>query len=653
MRLTICFLLFLSIAMPATAMRIDVRAPGGAVIVRVAVTHGQARWAVRYRGAPALDPAVIGLTFVHASPPPLRVARVARAGGDTRIVGLIGKSSTARDHYREARIDFAAPATGAAPALTLIVRAYNDGAAYRWVVRSPAPFRLAAEASGFGVPGTARAWAMPVKGFDSSYEEYYRAGSLPAALPDGALIVLPLLIQRGFVWMGLTEAALHDWAGLYLTRHDGEAGLQGRLPHRPDDPSAIVHGHAGGHASPWRVILLGDAPGRLIESNLVETLNPAPATRDWSWVQPGKTLFPWWNDYHWPGAPFTPGLNTATYLAYIDFAADNGIAYVTLDGYRGQAWYGGPIEPDGTPQDLTHARPEIDMPMLLARARARGVKLRVWVHWKPLSEQMDRALSTWAAWGISGVMTDFMNRDDQVMVEFYDELAAKTAARHMTVTYHGAFKPTGTQRTWPNDLGREAVRGTEYDKFPDNPGSTPEHEAILPFTRMLAGPLDVHQGGFDTVSPAGFRNRNTAPQVMGTRARAIAQYVVQENPLPMVADSPVNYHGAAGWDFVRAVPTAWDATRVLWGVPGQGIVIARRKGRDWWLGAITNAAARTITVRLPPLPTGPHAITAYEDWGSPDQRLKVTTARLGNRLTIRLRPDGGYAARLTPEPERR
>lgn len=569
------------------------------------------------------------------------------------VTGLIGKASAARDRYREATIHFAARQIG--PELDLVVRAYDDGAAYRWVIRSAAPFRLAAEKASFGVPDMAQAWAMPVKGFDSSYEEYYRTGPLPSALPNGALIALPLLIHRGPVWAGITEAALHDWAGLYVTRRDGEAGLFARLSPRLDDPDAIVHGHAGVHVSPWRVVILGDAPGRLVESNLVALLNPPPARADWSWVRPGKTVFPWWNDYYWPRAPFTPGLNTATYLAYIDFAADYRIEYVTLDGYKGQAWYGGPIGPDGTPQDLTRARAEIDLPAVIAYARARGVNIRVWAHWKPLSEQMDRALDAWAALGVSGVMTDFMNRDDQQMVAFYDALAAGTARRRMTITYHGAFKPTGNNRTWPNDLGREAVRGTEYDKFPDNPGSTPAHEAILPFTRMLAGALDVHQGGFDTVPPERFRNRYTAPQVMGTRARALAQYVVQENPLPMVADSPVNYQGATGWDFLRAVPTAWDETRVLWGEVGHGIVVARRKGREWWLGAITNEDARTIAVRLPLLPSGPYRITAYEDASAETQGVRVLRAAAlpgDDRLTIHLARDGGYAARITPERDR-
>lgn len=639
----------LLVAGPAAAA-ISVRSPNAAVVVRVELVGDELGWAVTFRGASALDRAPLGLVFAGSQSPSLSVASVERAVRDAEVTGLIGKASSARDHYRQATVRFAG-STGK-PTLELIVRAYDDGAAYRWVVRSPIPFELADECVGFGIPLLAQAWAMPVKGYDSSYEEYYRSGTLAQALPNDSLVALPLLVRRGPVWVGITEAALHDWAGMYVSRREDVAGLRGRLSPRLDDPRVIVRGHAGAHPSPWRVVLLGDTPGRLIESNLIQLLNPPPTRSDWSWVEPGKTVFPWWNDYYWPGARFTPGLNSATYLAYIDFAADNGIEYVTLDGYQGQAWYGGPIGPDGTLQDLTHARPAIDMRALMAHARARGVKIRVWAHWKPLSEQLDRALAAWAAWGVSGVMSDFMNRDDQQMVAFYDELVAKTAAHHMTITYHGAFKPTGNNRTWPNDLGREAVRGTEYDKFPDNPGSTPAHEALLPFTRMLAGPLDVHQGGFDTVAPAHFHNRNTAPQVMGTRARALAQYVVQESPLSMVADTPVNYTGAIGWDFVRAVPTAWDETRVLWGEVGRGIVIARRRGAVWWLGAITDADARTVTVRLPFAARGHLRVASYvDDPGSPQGvRRTASMVTAGGALTIGMVADGGYAARITVAP---
>lgn len=607
------------------------------------------KWSVAYMGAPVLDPAPIGLDFADEAAPRLDLLGTSRAHHDERVTGLIGKSSTARDHYHEVTIRLADAAHGRT--LELTARAYDDGAAYRWRVIGDRTFRLAREVAGFGVPAAAKVWAMPVKDFQSSYEEYYRNGQRDGAVAANGLVALPLLFHApSGAWGAVTEAALVDWAGLYLTRDPAAPGLSGRLSPRLDEPAVAVVGHAGTHVSPWRVVLLGGTSGALIQSNLVEVLNPAPDRRDWSWVHPGKTSFPWWNDYSWPGAPFIPGLNTATMKAYIDFDAANGIAYHTLDGYKGQAWYGGPIGPDGTPQDLTHARAEIDMPEVLRYARARGVRIRLWTHWKPFGEQMDRALDAWASWGVEGFMVDFMNRDDQQMVDFYTEVARKAADRHMTVNFHGAFKPTGEIRTWPNMISREAVRGIEYNKFEGNPGSTPEHEAVLPFTRMLAGPFDVHEGGFDAVLPDEFKIRNTAPQVMGTRARAMALYVVDENPLAMVADSPVRYRGAVGWPFVTAVPTAWDETRVLAAEPGHFIAIARRKGGEWWLGAITDRAARAIPVSLGMLGQGGYTADIFTDDAAEPQGVATKHSRVDRRSTIMLRlaPSGGFAARITP-----
>ncbi len=304
--------LWLLLIGPAAAS-VLVRSPGGGATAVVTVSGGAVLWSVRFRGAPVIDPAPIGLVFADNPSAPLAVGSITRTTRDLRVTGLIGKTSTARDQYREATIRFAA-ASGR-PALDFIVRAYDDGAAYRWAVRSQRPFRLMVERADFGMPDTAQAWAMPVKGFDSSYEEYYRSGPLARTLPHGQLIALPLLFHRGPVWAAITEAALHDWAGLYLTRRGGAPGMSSRLSPRLDDPGMIVRGHAGVHLSRWRLVIVGDAPGRLVESNLVTVLNPPPTVKDWSWVKPGKTVFPWWNDYYWPGAPFKPGLNTATYLA--------------------------------------------------------------------------------------------------------------------------------------------------------------------------------------------------------------------------------------------------------------------------------------------------------------------------------------------------
>ncbi|WP_428332331.1 glycoside hydrolase family 97 protein [Novosphingobium sp.] len=628
------------------AAAVVVTSPGGRAAVTMTLSPaGVAGWSVSWRGKSVLDRAPIGLRFAGNGPSALAIARITRRSHDGVVTGLLGKASTARERYNEAAVAF----SGSPDSLELVIRAYDDGVAYRWQFRTAGPFAIQAEDAGFGMPATASAWVGPASGFVSSHEPYYSAGPLAQAAPDGTLLTLPLLARRDGVWVGIAEAAVHDWAGLYLVRNTGHPGLSGRLSPRPGQPDVAVTGGAGPHVSPWRVVMLGDAPGRLIESSLVTLLNPPPDGRDWSWVRPGKTSFPWWNDYVWPGQGFAPGLNTATMDAYIDFDADHGIPFHTLDGFMDQAWYPGPIQPDGTVQDLTRARAGIDMDEILARARRRGVALRVWCHWQVLRGQMDTAFDRWEKWGVAGVMVDFMDRNDQDMIASTDEIARKAADHHLTVVLHGTSEPTGESRTWPNVLSREAVRGSEYDKFDDNPGSTPAHEVTIPFTRMLAGPMDTHEGGFDAVSPAAFHNRNTAPQVMGTRARALATYIVQENELPMVADTPAHYDGATGFDFVTRTPETWDETRVLAGAPGRYVVIARRRGASWWLGAMTDGHARTVPVRLGLLHAGTWHLDGYADTRLPN-RARHVTARVqqGQRLVIRMAEAGGYAAHLSP-----
>ena len=643
---------------PAAMAGVSVRSPDGRAAATVSFdANGRPTWTVAWRGRVVLEPASIALRFQGEASPALRLGRVTCSRHDAPVRGLIGKASSARERYSEAVITL----KGASRPLALVVRAYDDGVAYRWRFRTRARFALADEDAGFGVPDDAQVWATMADkdGFQSSYETYYRTGPPQLATDPGRLVLLPMLAHRGGAYVGITEAALHDWAGLYLVRRNGVSGFGSRLSPRLDQPGVAVVGGAGEHLSPWRVAMLGDAPGRLIESNLVSLLNAPPDRRDWSWVKPGKTSFPWWNDYWWPGASFTPGLNTATMDAYVDFDARRGIPYHTLDGYKGEAWYGGPIGPDGTAQDLTHAGPGIDMPALLAHAKARGVRIRVWCHWKPLKAQLDLALETWERWGVAGIMVDFMNRDDQEMVAFYDEVARKAADHHLTVVYHGAFKPTGIGRTWPNVIAYEAVRGTEYDKFPqtpDNPadpenlGSTAVHEATTPFVRMLAGPMDIHEGGWDYAAPGHLVHRQTAPQVIGTRARALATYIVEENGSPMLADSPARYDAdPQGLDFAAKIPAAWDETKVLASEVGRYVVIARRKGRDWWLGAVSDADARTVSVPLTLPGARSWRLDGYADDGETRRARRDTgVVQSGDSITLKLGRAGGYAARLSP-----
>ena len=348
-----------------------------------------------------------------------------------------------------------------------------------------------------------------------------------------------------------------------------------RLAPRPDEPKLAVRAILP-HLSPWRVILFAPQAEELIESDLLLKLNLPSEIADTSWIRPGKTTFPWWNDFYEQNVPFKMGLNTATAKHYIDFCAEHGIPYHSLDGINDVAWYGGPIAPYAG-ADITQAVEGLDLPAVIAYAKEKGVRLRLWMHWEAARKHMKRAFPLYHEWGIEGVMIDFMDRDDQEMVNFQRELLQLAADNQLTVTFHGVASPTGLERTYPNLLNSEAVMNFEYDKWNEG-GVPPEHDVTVPLTRMLAGPLDYHQGTFRGVPLAEFKPRVADPLVIGTPCRMLATYVVFQNHLPMMADYPIAYRGHPLTKVVAEIPATWDETRALEAKVGQSVAIARRNG---------------------------------------------------------------------------
>jgi alpha-glucosidase len=338
---------------------------------------------------------------------------------------------------------------------------------------------------------------------------------------------------------------------------------------------------------------------------------------------------------------------------YIDFCAEQGIEYHSLDGLD-QAWYGGPIVPyEGA--DITKSSADIDLPAVLDYARRKGVRLRLWLHWQAAKAHMTTAFPLYEKWGIEGVMLDFMDRDDQQMIAFLHEAVRLAAKHHLSVSLHGASKPTGLGRTYPNLLTSEAVLNLEYNKW-DPKGVPPDYEVTVPFVRMLAGPLDFHQGSFRHVWPRDFAPRNVAPVVIGTRARMLASYVVIENHLPMAADYPAAYRHQPGLEFLRQVPASWDETRVVDGIPEQSITIARRRGQEWYVGTMNGARAQRVSIALGFLGRGAFDADVYEDDPDPThppssvirRRLRVTSL---DTLRLDLAQAGGHVAYLTPVKE--
>jgi alpha-glucosidase len=453
------------------------------------------------------------------------------------------------------------------------------------------------------------------------------------------LIGMPFLIEIGGAgWIGITEADLDDYAGMYLTNPSGGTGLEVRLSPSLTEPDIAVSG-AVPHKSPWRVMLIGDQPGRLIESNIVMNLNPPSAIKDTSWIKPGKSAWNWWSGDGTTGPGVRGGMDNATMKYYIDFAGASGFEYMLIDA----GW--------SAPNDVTRSIPRIDIPELVRYAAAKNVKVWIWLHWTSVDRQMNEAFPIYEKWGVAGVKIDFMDSNDQRMVSFYHRVAKYAAEHHLMIDYHGAYPPTGMQRTWPNVLTHEGVLGEEYNKFSGLPD--PDHNVMIPFTRGLAGPMDYTPGGFDQQTRADFVTRNNDPMVMGTRAHQLALYVLLESPLQMVSDRPSAYTGEPAFDFIKAVPTDWDETRVVLGEVGKYIAIARRHGKEWYVGAISDWSARKLELPLSFLGAGTYTAETYADAPDASTAPKHTTigkkrVERGGTLTLDLARGGGFAAIFRP-----
>jgi alpha-glucosidase len=528
-------------------------------------------------------------------------------------------------------------------------RAYNDGVAFRYVVPeqpSIRELRLAREATQFCMAKDGPTFPLILRNYRTSYEDDYHELPLSALHPE-YLVALPFLMQiPGAAWVAITEAHIDNYAGMYLGVGRDARTLEARLAPRVDEPGLAVSGQTPLH-SPWRLLMISDDPGRLVESNLVVNLNPPSAIADTAWIKPGKTSWDWWSGSTATGVSFTPGMNTETMKHYIDFSARNGLEYMLIDA----GWAKRGTGPNDSGSDLTQTSSSIDMPALLDHAKTKQVRLWLWAHWTDVDRQMDEAFPLFEKWGIAGVKIDFMDRDDQWMVNWYRRVAKKAAEHKLMVDFHGAYKPDGLRRTYPNVMTREGVMGLEYLKW--SARITPRHNVLVAYTRMLAGPLDYTPGGFENVTQADFTPRSKFPMTMGTRAHQTALFVVFESPFQMVADHPGAYEGQKELEFIRTVPATWDETRVLNGKPPGHITIARRRGSDWYIGSITDRNGRTLEVPLSFLGNGSFTADIYADApdaGSQPKKSTYEQRRVDGRtvLQLKLAPGGGCAIRITP-----
>ncbi len=604
----------------------------------------RACYRVSYKGASVLVDSPLGLDFLGATAldRDFEIVGRDRHSHDDTWQNPFGAKRSVRDHYNQLRVSLRerqAPGRR----LDIIFRAYDEGVAFRYFLpkqKGIDKFTLSSENTGFYFARDVFAYAVNLGRFHSSYESEFRRVSLDQIKPS-SIVGLPLLVEvPDGPWVALLEADLTDYAGTYVGGVPGvPSALSSKLSPLPDRSDQAVMASTP-KATPWRVLLVSPQAGGLIESSdLILNLSAPCALSDTSWIKPGKSAWDWWSGSFARDVNFKPGMNTATMEHYIDFAAAHHLEYMLIDA----GW--------SPRDDITHWVPAVNLPEVLDHARRRGVKVILWLHWTNVKKQIDVAFPLYEKWGVAGVKIDFMERDDQEMVNFYEEMVRKAAEHHLVVDFHGAYKPTGLRRAYPNLLTREGVMGMEYSKWSDR--ITPEHDVTLPFTRMLAGPMDYTPGCFQNATREQFKPRRVQPMCQGTRAHQLAMYVVYLSPLVILSDYPESYDNQPGIEFLEKVPTVWDETKVLNGEPAKYITVARQHGDTWYLGAMTNWDARDLGIPLNFLGAGEYKAEIFADGPDTDKvatSLAISKKRVksSDKLAVHLAPGGGVAVIFVP-----
>jgi alpha-glucosidase len=615
------------------------------------------QWSVSFRGKPILEDSHLSLKIAGEGDLLVgnRILDKRPAAVNNRLRVLFGKTEYARNNYRETRF---ALENRRHRRTDVVFRCYNDAVAVRYEIpKQQGLNRLSVtdEGTSFALSGNPLSYVQYLENYRTSHEHHVAAVPLRSVKPNVLLDMPTIFAWADGAHIAITEAALRRYAGMSLMRpmdSENKTELVCRLTPRPDGTKVIRDLPL---ITPWRVVIIGDRPGDFLESNTLYCLNEPSAIKDISWIKPGKLTFSWWNgNVVKNGKDSPPIFSMDSQKTYIDFCAANGIEFHSVIADNSTTpWYkqsNKGIEP-GPDTDVTQIRSDLDLAGILRYAKSKGIRLWTWVHQGALRGRVEEAFAAFERIGWSGMMVDFFDHDDQETVEFAEEILQAAARHHILIHYHGIWKPTGMQRTYPNLMNHEGALNLEYLKW--NAQCTPEHTLNLLFTRMVAGPMDYHLGGFRAVSRAKFKPHFIAPTVLGTRCHMLASYVCLDNPTPMVADYPEAYEGQPGFEFLRSVPTWWDETRVLVGRIGEIIVTARRKGRTWYLGGMGAKRARDMVIPLSFLGSEKYTAKFWKDateTNTDPNRLVTGSFQATTRYMLRMRvaKDGGFVAMFSP-----
>lgn len=637
------------------------KAPNEKLQMNISVNKTNIEYAVSHNGDPILDRSPISMTLSNGNSfgvnPKLSKSKTNYISNI--IDAPVYKRSKITDNYNELVLEFNG-------GYNIIFRAYNEGVAYRFVSTLKKPYSIQNEQVVFNFPSSSQKAYIPYvnkddkatreEQFFNSFENTYTHTSL-AEWRKNRLAFLPIMVEAAKgKKVCITEADLLNYPGMYIDNTDRDNSLSGVFAAYPKEfeygghintqkliksRESYIAKYDGPTNFPWRIISVSETDAEMADNDMVFKLASPQVSMDFSWVKPGKVAWDWWNDWNLYGVNFKSGVNNETYKYYIDFASENGIEYIILD--EGWATSG--------KADLFDVISQIDLKELISYGEQKNVGIILWAGYYAFARDMENICKHYSEMGVKGFKVDFMDSDDQEMVRFHHNAAEIAAKYKLLLDFHGTYKPTGLQRTYPNVINFEGVYGLEQMKWnPDVDQVT--YDVTIPFIRMVAGPFDYTQGAMRNASKGNYRPVNSEGMSQGTRCRQLAEYVVFESPLNMLCDSPSNYITEKECtDFITSVPTTWDNTVVLNGKVGEYISIARQKGDDWYIGAMTNWDARTLELDLSFLGEGSFIAEVYRDGINADRAARdyvkeVITVPADRKIKVNMASGGGYAMKI-------
>ncbi|MDR6846169.1 glycoside hydrolase family 97 protein [Flavobacterium granuli] len=568
------------------------------------------------------------------------------------------KKKTVQDNYNQLLLNFKGD-------FSIEYRAFDDGVAYRFITKKKGDITVKSEEVVLNFDKDyatlmpyVRDLRNPKDPYISSFESHYENKKISEFAKD-TLAFMPFLVDfKNDKKAVFLEANVQDYPGMFVTNNKEKSGFEARFPKYPvkefnggfNHLNKLIIQRAdylvttkGTRTFPWRIVVISENDAALANNDIVQRLSEPSKIKDVSWIKPGKVAWDWWNDWNIYNVNFQAGINTETYKYYIDFASKNKVEYVVLD----EGW--------SVETNIMEHNPKVDLKALIAYGKEKNVGIILWASWMALHENIDAIFKNYADLGVKGFKVDFIDRDDAKMVNSVYEIAQKAADHKLLLDFHGMYKPTGIQRTYPNILNFEGVKGLENNKWTPN-DDVPTYDCSIPFIRMMAGPMDYTPGAMRNATKSEFKPSHSNPVSQGTRCHQLALYTIFEAPLQMMADSPTAYiKEQESTDFIAKIPTTFDETVALDGSVGNYISMARKKGNNWYLGAITNWNGRDITIDFSFLEKGKtFEADLFTDGlnaekAAVDYKREKITVDSNTKMTFHLASGGGLSAIITPK----